>query len=117
VSVEILKSSHHQAIRRSCFTAAGQAQGRRPMRGWLPVVLVALVVAGCGGDGDDEAPGRFRSGSNGGQSAGSDNLPPTAVITTSQVAGPGLAVTSNGAASTDSDGFIVEHLWGFGDGT
>lgn len=88
------------------------------MRGWLPVVLVALAVAGCGGDGDDESPGRIRvGGGNGGQPAGGDNLPPAAVITTSQVAGPGSAVTFNGAASTDSDGFIVEHLWGFGDGT
>lgn len=86
------------------------------MRGWLPVVLVALAAAGCGGDGDD-APGRFRSGGNGGLPAGGDNLPPAAVITTSQLTGPGLAVTFNGAASIDSDGFIVEHLWAFGDGT
>src|SRR5690606_19264157 len=76
------------------------------------------AVVGCGGDGDDGAPGRIRvGGGNGGQPAGGDNLPPAAVITTSQVAGPGLAVTFNGAASTDSDGFIVEHLWAFGDGT
>lgn len=88
------------------------------MRGWLPAVLVAFAVVGCGGDGDDGAPGRIRvGGGNGGQPAGGDNLPPAAVITTSQVAGPGLAVTFNGAASTDSDGFIVEHLWAFGDGT
>lgn len=89
------------------------------------ILLMGAGLAACGGDDltgfnpgvsdldpvevpDDPIPDEF----------GDDNLPPSAAAaaTPSRGAAP-LAVTFTAAASTDSDGAIVEYRWDFGDGS
>lgn len=83
------------------------------------MLLAAVIVAlgACGGDDDDSGLGPFPvGGDQGGTIPGSTNVPPTAVITVSQLVGTELSVTFNGSASTDRDGTISSFFWAFGDG-